>query len=373
LLPQKKNNVYIIIEGMIRRNKAYDSPEKIFRGACIYDYIFFIESFFFYYENGIYYKQIKDDLFTYFTTGNISVFKLSNSNTNTNQRLKNLYESNKNRLLQGNNAFSGGGPKPKRPPGLSMITINKNSVNSNINLGLSAKTPRSYNNTNLGLSAKTPRSYNNTNLGLSASFLSLQNTPPRPPQNLFNQENLNLGNEYSKSVFNTHDFRNISTSGKQSNMMVNSDNEFYFKKFSSKQPAQTKRNLENECRVYAYLRKTSPEFIEDSTCFVNCYRNGILLRNGGSSLKEMLKSGTFRFIKQYFDIFFLILFQLHKLLVTHNDLHVGNVVGVSDIRLIDFGLANIHPQQVFDEEFLEMIRLAFSGIFFALCSKYGIM
>jgi tRNA A-37 threonylcarbamoyl transferase component Bud32 len=145
------------------------------------------------------------------------------------------------------------------------------------------------------------------------------------------------------------------------------------KKYSSKQPAQTKKNLENECRVYAYLRNTSPEFLENCTCFVNCFTDGILLKNGGNSLEQMLKENTFTFSIVYFQQFFNKLHELHKLLVTHNDLHVGNVVGVFDVRFIDFGLANIHPQQVFDEEFLEMIRLAFSGIFFALCSKYGIM
>ena len=167
------------------RNKAYDSPEKIFRGACIYDYIYFIKSFFNYYEEGKYYKQINGDLFSYFTSGNPNVFNLSNTNTNTNtkQRLANLYKSNKNRLLQGDNAFSGGAPK--KPPGLSVITKNDSSGNSNTDLGLSAKTPRSNSNTNLGLSPKTPRS----NINLSASFLSLQNTPPPlPTQNLFKNQ-----------------------------------------------------------------------------------------------------------------------------------------------------------------------------------------
>lgn len=46
MLLQKKNNLYIIIAGM-NRNEAYDSQEKIFRAACIYDYTYFIKSFFF--------------------------------------------------------------------------------------------------------------------------------------------------------------------------------------------------------------------------------------------------------------------------------------------------------------------------------------
>ena len=270
------------MEGMIR-NKAYDSPEKIFRGACIYDYIYFIKSFFNYYKKGIYYKRIKDDLFSYFTSGNPNVFNLSNSNTNTKQRLANLYKSNKNRLLQGNNTFSGGGPK--KPPVL-MITKNDNSDNSNTNLRLSVNTPRSNSNTNLGLSAKTPRS----NINLSASFLSLQNTPPpRPTQNLFKNQTLNLSNQYSKESFNKKNFTNISSAGKQSNMMVSEDKKFYFKKYSSRQPAQTKKNLENECRVYAYLREKNLVFLENCTCFVNCFTDGILLINSRHLSKKKKK------------------------------------------------------------------------------------
>lgn len=157
-----------------------------------------------------------------------------------------MYRSNKNRLLQGNNALSGGAPK--KYPGLSVITKNVSSV----------KTSRSNSNINLELSAKKTRS----NINLSASFLSLQNTPPpHPTQNLFENTNLNLPNQYSKISFNKKNFKNKFSTGKQSNMMVSLDNTFYFKKYSSKQPTQTKKNLENECRVYAYLRNTSPEFL----------------------------------------------------------------------------------------------------------------
>ena len=195
--------------------------------------IYFIKSFFNYYEKGIYYKRINDDLFSYFTSGNPNVFNLSNTNTNSKIRnkLKNLFKSNSNRLLQGDNALSGRALKQKKPPGLSVITENTPRSNSNTNLGNS--------NTNLGLSAKTSRS----NINLSASFLSLQSTPPpRPTQNLFENQNLNLSNQYSKESFNKKkNFRNISSAGKQSNMMVSSDNNFYFKKYSSRQPAQTKK------------------------------------------------------------------------------------------------------------------------------------
>jgi hypothetical protein len=184
--------------------------KKKFLELLVYDYTYFIKSFFNYYEKGIYYIRIKDDLISYFTSGNPNFFNLSN--TNTEKKLANLYKSNKNRLLQGDNTFSGGAPK-KKLAGLSVITKNDSSVSSN---------------TNLGLSAKTHGNNSNTNLGLSASFLSLQNTPPRPTQNLFNQENLNLENQYSKSVFQINGFKNISTSGKQSNMMVSSDNQLYF-------------------------------------------------------------------------------------------------------------------------------------------------
>jgi hypothetical protein len=273
-----------------------------------------------------------------------------------------LYKSNGNKLLQTHNErnlFAGGAPKSL---GLSVITRSDNENNEN-------STPRSNSRNNV---SKTPRS-NNTTIGLlNASLLSLQNTPPRPAVNLFNQQNLNLPNQNYKNVFKTNDFKIIFTAGKQSNMMVSPDNEFYFKKFSSKQPAQTKKHLENECRVYAYLRNKNLEFLKNCTCFENCFKNGILLRNGGSSLEEMLKQKNFRFDKKYFYQFFSKLYLLHRLLVTFNDLHIGNVVGYSDIRFIDLGLAKIHPPEVFDDNFLQMIHGAFSRLFFALCAKYNI-
>ena len=34
----------------ITLNRAYDTPEKIFKSECIYDYIYFIRSFFSYYN-----------------------------------------------------------------------------------------------------------------------------------------------------------------------------------------------------------------------------------------------------------------------------------------------------------------------------------
>lgn len=345
-------------EGMVK-SKVYDTPEKIFRGACIYDYIYFIESFFFYYKEGIYYKQIKDDLFKYFNTGKIDHIQ-NNLNQLTKQKLKNLYNLNSNKLLQGNSTFLGGAPR--KPFGLT-INVNSSS-NSSSN---SSKTNRSFIvNENQG-SPKSQRS----NFGLNASFLSLQNTPPRPV-NLFENPNLNLPKQYFKQVFSNKNYTNIKSNGKQSNMMVSPDNNFYFKKYSSKQPAQTKRNLENECIVYAYLRENEQQFLENSTCFVNCYTNGILLRNGGKSLELMLKENTFTFKEEYFQQFFYKLHKLHKLLVTHNDLHVGNVVGESNIRFVDFGLATIHPPQVFNADFLQTIHDAFIGLFFALCRKYKI-
>jgi hypothetical protein len=341
-------------------NSAYDTPENIFRFNCIYDYIYFIRTFFLYYNEN---DQIKEDLFKYFLTGNISVFNLSNSNSNrlTKEILKKLYKSNKNKLLQGSSERNLFGGAPKKI--LSLIVPNRNNENSSL-----GKTPRSNNeNSSLG---KTPRS---NRLNFSASFLSLKNTPPQSGENLFKEENLFL-NKYSTNVFktNNHHFRSISTSGQQSNMMISPDNKFYFKKYSSKQPAQTKKHLENECRVYTYLRDISPDFLENCTCFVNCFKNGILLKNGGSSLEEMLKKKTFIFNKEFFNQFFFKLYSLHQLLVTLGDFHVGNVVGYYEIRFIDLGHADIHPPGVYDDDFLKMIHQAFSGLFFALCAKYNI-
>jgi len=343
-------------QGMIE-SKVYNTPENIFRGQCIYDYIYFIKSFFFYYMKGIYYKQINDDLFKYFNEGNINVFNLNNTNSKTRNKLKHLFASNSNKLLQGNNPFSGGAPK--KPPALILLSNNNN---SNSSLG---KTSR-----NSANSSSSKRNQPNSDLDLR--FLSLHTTPPFSTQKLFENPNLNLPNQYFKNLFNKKNFKNISSAGKQSNMMVSPDNNFYFKQYSSKQPVQTKRNLENECKVYAYLKEKNLNFIENCTCFVNCYTNGILLRNGGKSLELMLKENTFTLRKEYFKLFFYKLHELHKLLVTHNDLHVGNVVGYDYVFFIDFGLATIHPPQVFNADFLQTIHDAFSGLFFALCIKYNI-
>jgi len=216
-------------------SQAYGSLENSFRGACIYDYIYFIKSFFYYYEKGKYRDKVGSDLFTYFTLGDITVFNLSsNTNSNTIQKLKNLFTSNKDRLLQGDNPFSGGAPK-KIPPPLSL-----NESNSNNSLG--KKTPRT-NNANSPNRPSSKRSLNSELL--SESFLSLKNTPPHPQQNQFQNAKLKLSNNYSKNEFSKINFKNIVTSGKQSNMMVSSDYNYYFKKYSSKQPAQTKKNLEN--------------------------------------------------------------------------------------------------------------------------------
>jgi len=35
------------------KSKVYNTPENIFRGQCIYDYIYFIKSFFLLYERYI--------------------------------------------------------------------------------------------------------------------------------------------------------------------------------------------------------------------------------------------------------------------------------------------------------------------------------
>jgi hypothetical protein len=262
-------------------HEAFGTPEKKFKGACIYDYTYFIKSFFHYYNGGVNNEKIKKDLLNYFIYGKIDNFENFLNNT-TKNNLKKLFNSNKIRLLQGNKELWGGAP------------IN----------------------------------------------------------------------------FNSSLFIPIKSNGKQSNMMISPKKSLYFKKFSVKQSEETKKNLENECEVYSYLREKDQKFIENSTFFVECYENGILLKNGGNSLKKMLKANTFYFVKDYFDQFFLKLYQLHNLLVTHNDLHVGNVVGSDIAHFIDFGLAEIHPVEVLDLNFLRKIYNAFSGLFLALFNKY---
>jgi serine/threonine protein kinase len=164
-----------------------------------------------------------------------------------------------------------------------------------------------------------------------------------------------------------------------------------------------KRNtkaLLNECIIYEYLKRQSSNFINKHTCFIKCSNGQLYLKNGGLSLKEMIKESDST------ELFGLILkklleqiYFLHSLRVVHNDLHCGNVlVGKRDninigkmkndlleklnanqyltfpfvrknidIRFIDFGFAKILKSgQSPNLHFLEKIFIFFNEFYISI-------
>jgi hypothetical protein len=149
------------------------------------------------------------------------------------------------------------------------------------------------------------------------------------------------------------------TSGTMSSILVSPDGKYLFKQTKS----GYKKYHSNECQVYNFLQKELSKFVEERTLFVRCYKNGILLRNGGISLYQMIKEKTIPNIK-WFEKLFDNIKILHLLGVVHNDLNCKNIVG-DHAFLIDFGLARISKTYI-DEDivyFLNFIDEFFFNLF----------
>ena len=318
-----------------------------FRQKCIFDYTFFIATFFRLLDspnkrkyssdaikfimNYLYFKKIEEDL------------PLSNINRNNLQSLLTSYGGD---LLTGQYFYlekAGGAPKK------SLLSVNLTGI--------------SHNNEITNRNRRSPNSNTSTIvLGSKNSSLSSNSFELRYP-NTFNNTNYDSFNE---------------STGVQSTMKVNTKNNpsYYFKTIDSKNPAGSLNALKNECKIFEYLNQKNQSFLDNCTCFFKCFKNGILLRNGGIVLSSQLQSKTFVFneqnIKNLFN-FFSILLELHKLLITHNDLKVDNIVGFdrNNVRIIDFGQSEIHLEEYYDESFFNHINRVFKVIFFALLRKYG--
>ena len=125
-----------------------------------------------------------------------------------------------------------------------------------------------------------------------------------------------------------------------------------------------KKYHSNECQVYNFLQEISPQYIDERTCFIRCYKNGILLRYGGISLYQMIKEKKIP-NRSWFERLFTNIKIIHLAGIAHNDLDCKNIVG-DGAFLIDFGLAKISDTDI-DEDtgtFLNFIDNFFFNFLF---------
>jgi hypothetical protein len=324
---------------------------------CINDYVHFILSFYYLTLSEDQYKEVKNILYTYFLEGKFDVALFSSPP----QILKNFHNTYGNKLsainkmesLMINNKMKALVDKSKKRNLSNFFPTNENGPDPNSpKLTLLQKRQLKAQLASPALKWNVVEGKQNDNSSPQPTKLLRQDFGP------FNR----LSN-----------FREIKTSGQQSNMMVSANGNLFFKTLKSQKLSKIKQ-FENECRVYGHLKETNPLFLQNSTCFVACYSDGILLKNGGLSLHELLQEprsvnpGQLRINLQQF---FPKLLQLQLCGVSHDDLHCGNVVGFDrdDLRFIDFGLAKT-CQQSPNGNFLERLNMVFREIFFSFATKY---
>jgi hypothetical protein len=315
------------------------------------------------------YLEFREILYQYIESGNFAV-ALSNNSTN----LKNFFNSNGEKLksIPILEAFF----KPKISPKrfASVLANNSNSK------GFGPKRLALLLSNNNSL----PSPFGNLQLKNENNFSSFAAQMAKRKKKI--SFNVDVHNNFEKmsppptkllrvlpSFNRKQNFAIIKTSGQQSNMMVSSNRTEFFK--TSLLNANKKKQLENECRVYLHLEQVNSSFLRDSTCFLGCYSDGILLRNGGLSLMKLLKEPQKvvfpNLLGNLQQQFFPKLLDLHCSGVSHNDLHCDNIVGFdkNDTRFIDFGLAKT-CQSGININFLQRLNIVFEKIFFAFAQKY---
>lgn len=320
-----------------------------FEGRCINDYVQFLLSFYYTVLPPQNYIELKNILYSYISEGHFKAELLNSSNNSKN--LQNFFITNGSKfrnfpmLQEFHKRNKNYASNPKRP---HLAAQSNNQMDENDNRFSSFARGREK--------KKKHKDVNVTlyeNNGITPRTRLLQVLPP------FNKR---------------ENFRNIKTAGEHSNMMVSSNGNFFFKAFSELDLLK-KRQFENECIVYLHLQKENSDFIRDSTCLVACYSDGILLRNGGMSLQQLLVSHQQlnpQVLRQNLQQFFPTVLHLHCSGVNHNDLHCHNVVGfdkTNDVRLIDFGFAKICRDKL-DIDFLRRLNIVFAKIFFSFAKKY---
>lgn len=327
--------------------------ERSFYVKCINDYVHFILSFYNLVLNEEQYKELINILYTYFTTGKFEDHLVNSSS------LKNFFNRNGNKFegIDKMEAIFKAGIVPT-----PMITTPKRS--------------RSHNNEfNNSWQPKSPRfTMGQRKLFPKKLALTLDISSENENENENEKPQATLLFQHLPPFNGLSNFHPIQTSGQQSNMMLSTNGNLFFKTFKPNNSSK-RRQFENECSVYLHLRETNPLFLQKSTCLVQCYPNGLLLKNGGLSLHDLLKqpNNGFSPVKLKLDLqkFFPKVLELQLSGVSHNDLHCGNVVGFDrhDVRLIDFGLAKICGVSP-DRDFLGRLNNVFTKIFFSFARRY---
>jgi hypothetical protein len=178
------------------------------------------------------------------------------------------------------------------------------------------------------------------------------------PESVEEEYNTNKLNEFNNKQFEKNPKNN--TSGTMSRILVSPDGTQLFKQLKS----GYKKYHSNECQVYNLLQEISPQYIDERTCFIRCYKNGILLRYGGKSLYHMIKERKIPNMT-WFKRLFTNIKIIHLAGIAHNDLHCKNIVG-DGAFLIDYGLAKISDTDIDEdtEKFLNFIDKFFLNFLF---------
>lgn len=347
-----------------------------FEGKCINDYMQFLISFYQTVLSNEQYIELKEILHLYILQGNFQRELLNSSNNGGN--LRNFFTKNGYKFcnfpmieefIRKNTKVAKSNMQSPKNFSLAMPSINNTSSNSSVSVKLNQNSLENWNVTKDVFFGKSRQTKRKEPLSLRVVSRNLENSysPPSTKK---------LRASSTLPLFNRRDFFvNVKTDGEQSNMMRSKNGQEFFKTLSLDNVSK-KRQFDNECRVYLYLQQVNPDFLRDSTCFVDCYSDGILLRDGGMSLSQLLKSNRINKenLKQNLQQFFPKVLVLHCSGVSHNDLHLHNVVGFdrrNNVCFIDFGLA-ITCREEINIDFLRRLNNVFTKIFFAFARKYGL-
>ncbi len=232
----------------------------------------------------------------------------------------------------------------------------------------------------------------NSYLNKNGKFVKL----PLPNVNNNNNNN-NLSQKSTVKLPNVNNTLSKISTLRLPNVSSNLLNESKNKK-TPKKSHMSKERITRECEIYYYLQKKSQKFIDKCTCFVRCSDDSLFLRNCGITLEELIleNKNNFDLFRYILEILLRIIYILHLLGVTHNNLNCTHVLvgkrdninwrymsnnklkekqGESflnipfvreniDVRLINFNKATIlQPGQNIDEDYLKEI--------FSYYSNYG--
>jgi hypothetical protein len=338
-----------------------------FEGKCINDYMQFLIAFYKTVLSDEEYLELKEILHLYILQGNFQRELLNSSNNGGN--LRNFFTRNGNKFRnfhmlgefhKGNGVVEKSNMQSPKKFSLAMPS------NSSVSVKLNQNSLENWNVRRKVFFGKSRETKGKKPLGLQVVSRNLENSYSPPPTKLLTAFS-------TLPPFNRRDsFVNVKTDGEQSNMMRSKNGEEFFKKLSL-DTLLKKRQFDNECRVYLHLQQVNPDFLRDSTCFLACYSDGILLSDGGMSLSQLLKvRHNKENLKRNLQQFFPKLLDLHCSGVSHNDSHLHNVVGFdksNNVRFIDFGLAQTCLSGI-NIDFLQRLNNVFTKIFFAFARKY---